>query len=163
MADANRRSPCNFGYSKSNPFVTINDGDVEGTIDTTSEGDSYYGLSNVFHREVEPIKTRHAAAPCELIQPKFSSKNPFIDSEEDSYCFQRGVAIKQSDSCSHVHHHQPHVPPLNNTYSTTCCYCNATFKPLFLGPGELHPQHPQDRLPPSPHMPVHHLSFIKGY
>ncbi|CAL8360385.1 unnamed protein product [Merluccius merluccius] len=113
MVDANRRSLCNFGYAKSNPFVTINDGDVEETIDYMSEGNtSYYGLSNVFHCEVEPIKMRHAAAPCELIQPKFSSRNPFINSEEDSYCFQGGVANRQSDSCSHVHNHQPHVPPL---------------------------------------------------
>ena len=72
-----------------------------------SEGNtSYYGLSTMFHHEVEPIKTRHTAAPCKLIQPKFSNQNPFIHSGEDSYCFQSGVANKQSDN------HQRHVPPL---------------------------------------------------
>ena len=79
MADANRRSLCNFGHSKSNLFVTIKD------VDT-----SYYGLSNWFHCKVEPIKIRH---------------------EGDSYCFQRGVANRQSDSCSHMHNHQPHAQP----------------------------------------------------
>ena len=100
MADANRRSLCNFGHSKSNLFVTIKD------VDT-----SYYGLSNWFHCKVEPIKIRHGAVPCELSQPKFSSRNPFINYEGDSYCFQRGVANRQSDSCSHMHNHQPHAQP----------------------------------------------------
>ncbi|CAL8335923.1 unnamed protein product [Gadus morhua 'NCC'] len=96
MADANRHCPCNFGYSKSNPFATINESDVEETIDNMSEGNtSYDALSNLFHCEVEPIQMRHAAAPCELIQPKFSSQNHFINSEEDSYGFQLIESYKQ--------------------------------------------------------------------
>ncbi|XP_061754270.1 uncharacterized protein LOC133551511 isoform X2 [Nerophis ophidion] len=79
MADARSRS----SHSKSNPFVTMNDCDVEGKTDYVSEENaSCYGISSLSYCAEEPAGVKNAAAevPRELIRPKFSSTNPFIKS-----------------------------------------------------------------------------------
>nr|XP_061825306.1 uncharacterized protein LOC133612154 [Nerophis lumbriciformis] len=114
MADASCSSPRGAGYSKSNPFVTMNDGDVEGETDYVSEGNaSCYGISSLSYCADEPAGVKNAAAevPRELIRPKFSSTNPFIKSREDSGCYQRDVADIKSNSCFHKHQPDNFIPP----------------------------------------------------